>query len=133
LATNLQIGIEQQRALYDYMPRPLLSQLAELHRISVRDFAAIFGISKSHAEEILNHKKLPALELAIRVARYWECSVEDLFGWRVDDEGSRRPLLIELPSTGGKTIRLNNRKRGDDTATLIRDVANEFKKLKGDA
>ena len=66
----------------------------------VRDFAAIFKISKTHAAEIIAHRKLPDLELAVRISRYWEVEVEELFGWRIDDDGARRPLLVIDPSTG---------------------------------
>lgn len=123
MSTGLQLAVEQTRAVYDTMPRPLLSQLCKLHRLSVRDFANIFGISKSHAEEIINHKKLPALDLAIRIARYWELTTDDLFGWRVDDDGSRRPLLIALPKGG--TLRINNRNGKQDPvkiAKIFREV-----------
>jgi transcriptional regulator with XRE-family HTH domain len=105
--TNVQIAIEQQRVRYSTLRKPLLAQMAEAHRLTVREFAAIFGISKSYAQEILNHEKFPSLEMAIRVARYWECTVEELFGWRVDDDGMRRPMMIELPGTG-TTVRLSS-------------------------
>lgn len=120
--TNLQIGIEKCRAVYENLARPLLSQLASVHNLTVREFASIFEISKSHAEEILNHKKLPALDLALRIARYWECSVEELFGWRVDDEGSRRPLLIELPGAN-QVVRLSSKDRTHDALPLVVAVA----------
>lgn len=95
------------------MPRPLLAQLAEIHDISVRDFARIFGISKSYAEEILNHKKFPSLELGIRIARYYECDTDELFGWRIDDDGVRRPLVVKLPwSETYMTLNASNRNHG---------------------
>jgi transcriptional regulator with XRE-family HTH domain len=106
MRTNVQLGIEQQRAVYETMPRPLLSQLAEVHRITVRDFADIFGISKSYAGELLNHKKFPTLELGIKIARYFEVSMEELFGWRVDDEGMRRPMMVDI---GGHLLRLSSK------------------------
>ena len=103
---NHQNHIEAVRALYSSYERPLLSQLAMLHRVTVRDFASIFGISKSHADDILNHRKLPSLELAFRIARYWErVTVDDLFGWRVDDDGTRAPLMMEID---GQTMRLTD-------------------------
>lgn len=120
MSSNVQQANEKQRAVYDLCPLPLLSQLASLHRISVRDFAAIFGISKSHAEELLNHKKLPSLELAIRIARYWEVTVDDLFGWRVDDDGARRPLVIEVD---GKAVILSSKVRGDDALAIVAALA----------
>ena len=122
MSTNLQIGIEQQRAVYENLARPLLSQLINIHNITFREFAEIFGISKSHSEEILNHRKFPALELALRISRYFECSVEELFGWRVDDDGSRRPLLIELPGTG-TVVRLSAKDRTHDALPLVVAVA----------
>jgi transcriptional regulator with XRE-family HTH domain len=105
--TNLQIGLEQQRAVYFSLPRPLLSQIAQAHGISVRDFAAIFEISKSHAEEIMSHDKMPSLALALKITRYFECTVEEMFGWLLDDTGDRRPLLVEM--AGNRLVRLNAR------------------------
>lgn len=101
MKSNLQITSEKARAIYEGSGQPpLLAQIAAVHNLSVRDFASIFGIGKSHANDILNHKVLPSLELALKISRYWECSVEELFGWRVDDDGARRPLLIIDPVTG---------------------------------
>lgn len=107
--------------MYGELNKPLLAQLADLHQLSIRDFAAIFGISKSHAQEILSHETMPSLELAIRISRYWECSVEELFGWRVDDEGERRPLLVALPGTN-QLVRLSSRNREHDSLALIQAV-----------
>ena len=86
---------------------PLLYQLCQVHKLSIREFADLFQISKSHAEDVLKHRSFPSLELAIRIARYWECTVEDLFGWRVDDDAMRRPLIIEKD---GQVIRLRERR-----------------------
>ena len=113
--------------MYELCPKPLLSQLAALHQLSVREFAAIFGISKSYAEEILNHKKLPSLDLAIRIARYWEVSTDDLFGWRVDDDGSRRPLLIEIK---GEVVTLSSKNPEHDSLAIVRALANEMRRQK---
>lgn len=126
MSTSLQIGIEKQRALYEQLSGPLLSQIAALHRVSVRDFASIFGVSKSHAQEILNHRKFPSLELAIKMARYWEVSVEELFGWRVDDDGDRRPLLIELPRTG-QLVTLSSKGRDHGALELVAEVARQLR------
>lgn len=110
--------------------RPLLSQLAEVHDLSVRDFASIFGISKSFAEEILNHKKMPSLELAIRISRYYEVDVEQLFGWRVEDDGSRRPLVVKLPGSE-EYITLNASNRAHDSMRLLAVVAERIRILLG--
>jgi transcriptional regulator with XRE-family HTH domain len=91
-----------------------------LHKISIREFAEIFGISKSHAEEILNHRKLPALDLAIRIARYWECSVEELFGWRVDDDGARRPLVVAVSAK--HVVRLSRSEPRDSALAIVSRV-----------
>ena len=99
--TNVQEVIEKQRAVYETLSRPLSSQLASMHKITVRGFADIFGISKSHAEDILSHRKMPSVELAFRIARYYEVSVDELFGWRVDDTGERCPLVVDL---GDRTV-----------------------------
>jgi transcriptional regulator with XRE-family HTH domain len=92
---------EKARTIYEGSGQPpLLQQIAEAHGVSVRDFASIFGIGKSHASDVLNHKVFPSLELALKISRYWEVTVEELFGWRVDDDGARRPLVVIDPSTG---------------------------------
>lgn len=122
MSTNLQIGLEKQRSVYDNLARPLLSQLVHVHNITIREFAEIFGISKSFCEDILNHKKFPNLELGLRISRYFDCSIEELFGWRVDDDGCRRPLLIELPGTG-TVVRLSSRDRTHDALPLVVEVA----------
>lgn len=96
MPTNLQITIERQRAVYESLAKPLLYQMAMLHRLSIREFAAIFQISKGHAEAVLKHQVAPNLELAFRIARYFEVRVDDLFGWMFDDVGVRRPLLVEV-------------------------------------
>ena len=98
--SNIQICSERARAIYEGSGQPLLQRIAEAHSISVRDFASIFGIGKSHAADLLGHRVFPSLELALKISRYWECTVEELFGWRVDDDGARRPLVVIDPSTG---------------------------------
>lgn len=99
--SNLQVCNEKARAVYEAQGQPpLLQQICAVHSISVRDFASIFGISKTFAAEIIAHQKFPSLELAVRISRYWEVAVEDLFGWRIDDDGARRPLLVIDPGTG---------------------------------
>jgi DNA-binding XRE family transcriptional regulator len=104
--SSLQICNEKCRAIYegDSQP-PLLLQVCMVHGISCRDFASIFGVGKSHASDVLNHKVFPSLELALKISRYWEVTVEELFGWRVDDDGARRPLVVIDPSTG-KALKL---------------------------
>jgi transcriptional regulator with XRE-family HTH domain len=104
--TNVQTVNQKQRAVYESLAKPLLQQLTELHGLTIRDVAAVFSISKGHAEGILKHRVFPSLELSVRIARYFEVSVDDLFAWRVDDSGERRPLLIELPGID-VPIRLN--------------------------
>ena len=97
--SNIQAAIERAREKYGEHPT-LLSRICQAHGISVRDFAVIFGISKTHAADVIGHKKLPSLELAVQISRYWEVTVEELFGWRIDDEGKRRPLLVIDQETG---------------------------------
>jgi transcriptional regulator with XRE-family HTH domain len=127
--TNLQIGVEKQRAVYTSLPVPLLAQLADLHGITVREFATIFGISKSLAWEILNHRKLPSLDLAIRIARYWECTTDELFGWMVDDTGDRRPLLILLRNN--TVVRLKTTDRSARALAMIHELAKQLKEKFG--
>ena len=99
MKSSLQTAIERARGKYEGKA-PLLQRICSAHQITLRDFAAIFEISKSLAGEVLSHRVLPKLELAVRVARYFECTVEELFGWRIDDDGKRRPLLVIDPETG---------------------------------
>jgi transcriptional regulator with XRE-family HTH domain len=98
--TRLQVCSEKAREIYaNDLDTPLLMQLCKLHNLSVAEFGEIFGISRAQAYKVLNHEDFPSLPVAIAIARYWDVDVEFLFGWRVDDDGSRRPLLIENPST----------------------------------
>lgn len=119
MKTALQVVIEKQREIYqrDGLP-PFLQQVCQMYRITIREFASIFGISKAHAEQIIKQRKFPALDLALRIARYFDCTVEELFGWRIDDDGKRRPLIIENPRTG-QTYRLSDNKKQDATITLM--------------
>lgn len=100
MKSNLQTVNEKARSVYEGSGQPLLQRIAEAHSISVRDFASIFGIGKSHAADVLSHRVFPSLELALKISRYWECTVEEIFGWRVDDDGARRPLVVIDPLTG---------------------------------
>lgn len=122
MKSNLQIGIEKQRAVYAQLRKPLLLQIASLYQLSYRDIAEIFGISRSHAENILLHRKMPSLELAIRLARYFEVSTDELFGWQFDDEGIRRPLLIELPGTR-TYVKLRASNKETASMEMVRQVA----------
>lgn len=98
--TNVQICSEKARAVYQAQGQPpLLAQIAAVHNLSYRDLASIFGVSKSLIEMIFRQERFPSLELGVRIARYFEVTVEELFGWRIDDDGKRRPLLIEDPET----------------------------------
>jgi DNA-binding XRE family transcriptional regulator len=93
--SNIQETNIRARAFYEQEGKPpLLALICQAHGITIRDFAKIFGISKSHAAEIIAHRKLPDLELAVRICRYWAVTVEELFSWRIDDTGERRPLLV---------------------------------------
>lgn len=116
MQTNIQRWIKQERAAYSTLRKPLLAQLAQLHGISVRDFAAIFKVSKSNAQEILAHRKDPPLGLAFQVARYFEVTVDELFGWKYDDAGDRRPLVIEV---GRKLVRLSHKIEGHRALALV--------------
>jgi putative transcriptional regulator len=123
--SNLQMRIESARRYYSGLGQtPLLEQLTQIHGITQREFAAILGVSKQHSENLLKHKVLPSLELALKIARYFECTVEDLFGWRVDDGGERRPLLIKDPETG-EVRRLNAAGKRVRALELIRGEENE--------
>ena len=104
--SNFQSSIEKQRSIYDSLGEPLLYQLAKVHKITIREFAEIFGISKNHAEAVLKHQAVPSLELAFRIARYYGVTVDELFGWRFDDTGDRSPLVLEVK---GKLVRVRFR------------------------
>src|SRR5271155_701972 len=101
MPTNIQLINEKARAVYDTDGAPpLLQQCCQLYRITFREFASIFGISRGHAENLLKHRTFPSMELGIAIARYFECTVEDMFGWRIDDDGKRCPLIVVDPKTG---------------------------------
>ena len=125
MKTNVQVTSEKCRAIYEVegVP-PLLQQISQLHRLTIREFAAIFGISKDYSEKIIKHRVFPTLELAFRISRYFEVTVEELFGWRVDDDGKRRPLLTVDPKTG-KAFRLLESKKEHETMALVHERLKE--------
>jgi DNA-binding XRE family transcriptional regulator len=129
MTTNVQQVIEKQRAVYDTLAKPLLQQLSELHGLTIRDIAAIFKISKGHAEAVLKHRVFPSLELAVRIARYFETNVDELFAWRVDDAGDRRPLLVELPGMDAP-VRITKYDERDPLA-LVRSVVDKLRSIDG--
>ena len=120
MKTNLQLGLEAQREIYGHLKKPMLAQICEIHRLTIRDLASIFGISKNTANAVIVQKQFPSLVLAFRLARYFECSVEDLWGWMLDDDGIRRPLVVEA---GGQLIRLKSQDRSHDVLALVKQVA----------
>lgn len=105
-----------------------MSQLAKIHGLTVRDFARIFGMSKSHAEDVLAMRCFPRAEMCIQIARYFEVSTDDIFGWMIDDAGERRPLVIELYGTG-KVLRLKAQVKEHGSLALVKAVAEEMRKL----
>jgi transcriptional regulator with XRE-family HTH domain len=117
--TAIQVTSEKARAVYENdLGVPLLQELCYLHKVSTREFAEIFGISQDYAWKIIKHQVFPSLPVAIAIARYWEVDVEFLFGWRVDDAGARRPLLIEL--NGSKElVRLKAGDLGSRTKAIV--------------
>ena len=111
--SNIQQCREGARAWYEKRGTlPLLSHIAAAHSLTVREFGTIFGIKKSYACEILNERCFPPLELALKIACYFEVTVEELFGWRLEDTGERRPLLVIDPVTG-QVVKLVGENRKD--------------------
>lgn len=125
--TNIQRGIEQQRAVLSHLRYPLLMQLCRIYGLTIRDVAEIFRISKSHAHRIVHYEVPPDLYLAFKMARYFEVGVEELWGWMFDDDGLRRPLVIELSSK--KLIRLKSHVREHGSMELIQAVSEEIRKM----
>lgn len=118
------------RAIYYSLPRPLLSQLAQLHGVTVREFAALINVSKSNAQEILAHRKDPTLYLAFKIARYYEVTVDELFGWKYGDDGDRRPLVIELGDKRVLRLKAANPKHG--ALAMVAAVAEELRRQGGE-
>jgi DNA-binding XRE family transcriptional regulator len=117
--SEIQVVSEKARALYGIAGSPvLLQQITQVYRITIREFASIFNISKAHAEDIIKHRKLPSLPLAVEICRYFEVTVEELFAWRVDDDGKRRPLIAEDPKTG-MAYRLSESNLSHRTMALV--------------
>lgn len=128
MRTALQRGLEQQRAVYSWLSKPLLSQLCELHGLTVRDMASIFNCSRSHIAEVIGHKKFPDLALALKLSRYFEVTVEDLWGWMMNDSGERRPLVIETPKG---LVRLSTKDKHHTAMALVEDLAMEIYRREG--
>jgi hypothetical protein len=72
---------------------------------------------------------MPSLELAVRIGRYFEVNTDDLFAWRVADDGARRPLLIELPGTR-KLLRLSVKKEAHGSLELVKAISESLKEGK---
>jgi transcriptional regulator with XRE-family HTH domain len=107
MPTGLQRSIEKQRAIYESMAMPLLYQLARMHGLTIREFAEVFEISRNHAEGVLKHRVIPSLELAFQIARYFDVTVDQLFGWLFDDTGNRRPLVLEIKGKAFRAMTLD--------------------------
>lgn len=130
MKSDIQAVIEEQRARYESEGAPLLARLAKVHGLSVRQMATIFKVSNGYAHDLMQHKALPTLELAFKLARYFEVTVDELFGWRVDDTGDRRPLLVEIPGEK-EPLRLIGHKREHDALPLVEMVAKQMKRERG--
>lgn len=128
--TNLQITIERQQALYLPLYPSLLAQLAKIHKISVREFASIFGTGKSLAADVLNMKKFPDMVLALRIARYFEVTVDELWGWLVNDSGARRPLVVEMGN--GRVMRLMSGVKAHGALALVAAMAEQMRREDGE-
>jgi putative transcriptional regulator len=48
-------------------------------RITQDDLAAALGVSRQTLSAIENNKYFPSLELALKIAKVFECTVEELF------------------------------------------------------
>ena len=48
-------------------------------KITQDDLAAALGVSRQTLSAIENNKYFPSLELALKIAKVFECTVEDLF------------------------------------------------------
>ena len=130
--TALQVCNEKAKAVYENdLDMPLLQQICRLHNLSTQEFAEIFGISRAQAYKLLSHEDFPSLELGIQISRYFEVEVEWLFGWRVDDDGARRPLLIENPGTK-ILMRLKARNPEASVPALVEAKMAYLKQRKGD-
>lgn len=49
------------------------------HEISQQELANAVGVSRQTIYAIENSKYDPSLELAFKLARYFDCSIEDIF------------------------------------------------------
>ena len=126
MRTSLQVAIDQQRAVYSHRRRPRLSQLAQLHGLTVRDFARIFDVSKSYADDILRMRVRPPLERGVDDRKVLRSHGRRVTGRTIHDSGERRPLVIELP--GNKVVRLKAQVKDHGSMELIRQVAEAFQK-----
>ena len=61
-----------------------LQKIVRYHHMSVRRFGKLFGVSHNTAARIIDGE-FPKLPVAIRIARVFHCSVEDIWGRQVKD------------------------------------------------
>lgn len=53
--------------------------------LSLRDVAAVVGIAVSHLHKIERGVSTPGVDTAIKLARFYETTVEELFGYLIEN------------------------------------------------
>ena len=81
-----------------------LQRMVRFNKMSVREFASQFGVSYNSAALILAGQ-YPKLPVTIAIARYFQVTVEDIWGHELDSS-ARRPVFNRSLISGGRVVKL---------------------------
>ncbi|MDI6523456.1 helix-turn-helix transcriptional regulator [Leuconostoc suionicum] len=67
-----------------------LEKLRKEHKISQQDFALYLGVTRQTISSLENGRYNPSILLAMKIARYFGKSVEDIFIYTEEDDNDER-------------------------------------------
>ncbi|WP_273706333.1 helix-turn-helix transcriptional regulator [Leuconostoc mesenteroides] len=67
-----------------------LEKLRKEHKVSQQDFAQYLGVTRQTISSLENGRYNPSILLAMKIARYFGKSVEDIFIYTEEDDNNER-------------------------------------------
>ncbi|MDI6498764.1 helix-turn-helix transcriptional regulator [Leuconostoc suionicum] len=67
-----------------------LEKLRKEHKVSQQDFAQYLGVTRQTISSLENGRYNPSILLAMKIARYFGKSVEDIFIYTEEDDNDER-------------------------------------------
>lgn len=67
-----------------------LEKLRKEHKVSQQDFAQYLGVTRQTISSLENGRYNPSILLAMKIARYFGKSVEDIFIYSEEDDNDER-------------------------------------------